>query len=77
MEDGRASGHDRMAICGDCRTVIEESDLDASRMQAKLDYVSIDQLVNYIGKKVRGPLCGHAWRRFPPSNTSRAPQIVL
>lgn len=26
-------------------------------MQAKLDYVSIDQLVNYIGKKV----CGSRW----------------
>lgn len=35
-----------------CRTAIEQSDLDASRMQAKLDYIPIDQLVTYIGKKV-------------------------
>ena len=36
------------------RSIIEESeDQDASRMQAKLDFVPIDQLAKYIGNKVR------------------------
>jgi len=35
------------------RSIIEESeDQDASRMQAKLDFVAIDQLAKYIGNKV-------------------------
>eukprot|EP00884_Botryococcus_braunii_P019282 jgi/Botrbrau1/6037/Bobra.0042s0022.1 len=38
--------------------VIEQSDLDASRIQAKLDYVPIDQLVSYIGKKLTVDLLG-------------------
>ena len=40
------------------RSIIEESeDQDASRMQANLDFVAIDQLAKYIGNKVSFPAC--------------------
>ena len=59
--------------CANGRSVIEESeDQDASRMQAKLDFVAIDQLAKYIGNKV-SPCCGavaaawlHAVALSPP-----------
>ena len=36
-----------------CRADIEEcAEVDASQMTAKLDYVGIERLENYIGKKV-------------------------
>ena len=44
-----------------CRADVEEcTEVDASQMTAKLEYVPIDRLERYVGKKVRAvkPFCG-------------------
>lgn len=52
------------------RSDIEQAvDQDSSRMQARLKYIPIEQLVHYAGKKVTAPqyypslraCCSHTW----------------
>ena len=50
-----------------CRSVIEESeDQDVSRMQAKMNFVSIDQLAPYVNNKVSTPSPPPLWGKCAP-----------
>ena len=51
----------QQCFLGVCWFASADDEIDSSKMQAKMEFVPIDQLANYADKKVSGALFGGRW----------------